>query len=305
MRRLLLAACVLPLLSASCVNQDGGTVAFGHDPGAPKFTGQDEQGRQVNPGGRSIMDFNPAGFTPEEDIVFTDPDNPNAPIPELAGLLTAKRNERGPWERDIRVARKKSMRQGKPTLIWFTDLRSSPRCRQLEKELFSQAKFQKWATENLIRAQVDESMEFGDRGLSLDQEQTLRIEFAKYVRKLKNHYKVLGYPSLVMVDTQGRVVGHYRGYKAGQAELTWGRLRQGVAVAEASNKAWSQQLTARGYREWRDLQGRKLIAKLKHYDYATGNLHLIEPDGSRSRVNERTLSAADRRWIEAEKAKRR
>ncbi len=289
------------LLLASCVNQGSRTVAFGQDPGAPKFTGQGQPGQNV--GGRNIMDHNPEGFTPEEDIIFTDPDNPDAHIPELSGVLTDQSKRRGPWERDIRVARKKSIREGKPTLIWFTDLRRSPRCRQLEKELFAQAKFQTWASENLIRARVDESMEFDDENLSLDQEQTLRVEFAKYVRKLKNHYKVLGYPSLVMIDPQGRVVGHYRGYKSGEEDLTWGRLRQGVAASAAANKVWRQSLESRGYREWRDLQGRKLLAKLTRY--IDGTLHLVEPDGTRSKVHERMLSAADRRWIEAEKAKRR
>lgn len=298
----LLTVAPAALLLASCVNQGGRTVAFGQDPGAPTFTGQGPQGQNVNPGG-NILETNPQGFTPEEDIIFTDPDNPDAKIPELSGILTDQSQRRGPWERDIRVARKQSIREGKPTLIWFTDLRRSPRCRQLEKELFSQPKFQKWATENLIRARVDESMEFDDENLSLDQEQTMRVEFAKYVKRLKNHYKVLGYPSLVMVDPQGRVVGHYRGYKSGQEDLTWGRLRQGVAASAASHKAWRKQLDSRGYRDWKDLQGRKLVAKLVRYD--NGTLHLVEPDGTRSKVHERKLSAADRKWIEEQKAKQR
>lgn len=292
---------LLPWLNC-CTPQAGDTIAFGQDPGAPKFTGQEHKGVDVTPSG-NILDYNPEGFTAEENIVFTDPDSPDAAIPELSGILGDQRNQRGPWEQNIWVARKKSMREGKPTLIWFTNLRTSPRCKQLEKELFSQAKFQKWANEHLIRARVDESMEFGDRDLSLDQEQTLRIEFAKYVRKLKNHYKVLGYPSLIMVDPQGRVVGRYRGYTAGQAELTWGMLRQGVAASAASYKAWSQQLTARGYREWRDLQGRKIVAKLVRY--VDGTLHLVEPDGTRSKVHERTLSATDRHWIEEQKNQQR
>ena len=201
------------------------------------------------------------------------------------------------------MARKQSIRDGKPLLIWFTDRRRSPRCQQLERELFSQPKFQAWANDKLIRMRVDESEDFDNQDLTLDQEQTLRVEFTKYVRKLKKHYKVLGYPSLVVIDPQGRVVGNYRGYKKGQADLTWGRLRQALAVSDAGYRAWRQQLESRGYREWKDLQGRKIIAKLVRYD--KGTLHFVEPDGSRSKVHERTLSAADRQWIEEQKAKRR
>jgi len=291
---------LLPL--ASCVQRDGGTVAFGQDPGAPKFTGPGQEGTDVTPGG-NILDRNPQGFPAEEDIVFTDPDNPDAGLPELSGILTNPKLNRGPWERDIRVARKNSIREGKPLLIWFTDLRRSPRCKQLEEELFSQPKFQSWAKENLIRMQVNEGEAFDDKNLSLDQAQTLRINFANYVKKLKSHYKVLGYPSLVMIDPQGRVVGHYRGYNKGQAELTWGRLRQGVVASNAATRDWYKQLESRGYREWKDQRGRKLIAKLVRYD--KGTLHLVEPDGTRSSVPENTLSKEDREWIEEQKAMRR
>lgn len=292
----------LTLLSlVSCVRQDGVTQAFGQDPGTPTFTGP-QQGTDVVPGG-NLMDRNPEGFTAEEDIVFTDPDNPDAHLPKLSEVLTDPKLRRGPWERDIRVARKESIREGKPLLIWFTDLRRSPRCKQLQEELFNKPVFQAWANDNLIRMRVNESEDLDEDHLSLDQVQTMRVEFAKYVKRLKKNYKVLGYPSLVMLDSQGRVIGHYRGYKKGQADLTWGRLRQGVVAANASNLTWRKQLTSRGYREWKDLQGRKVLAKLTRY--INGTLQLVEPDGTRSEVHERTLCAADRLWIEEQKSKQR
>lgn len=282
----------------SCVSSSS-TAAFGQMPEDPTFTGQREEDSAApldDAGAR------PDGFTPEEEIVFTDPDNPDATLPELSGLLTDPKRQRGPWERNIRVARKNSIREGKPLLIWFTNSQRSPRCRQLSEELFNQPEFQKWAGENLIRMRVDEAEDFDDPELSLGQVQTLRVEFAAYVKRLKNHYKVLGLPSLVLVDPQGRVVGHYRGYKPGQADLTWGRIKQGVVASNHGHKAWREQLQSRGYREWKDLQGRKLVARLLRYD--AGTLHLVEPDGSRSVVDEKTLSMADRRWIEEQKAMR-
>lgn len=299
--RILLLLALLPL--TSCVRQDGGTLAFGQDPGAPKFTGPGQEGADVTPGGNNIMDRNPVGFTAEEDIVFTDPDNPDAGLPQLSGILTDPKLRRGPWERNIRAARKMSIREGKPMLIWFTDLRTSPRCKQLNDELFNQPKFQSWANDHLIRMRVNESEEFDEDDMSLDQVQTLRVEFSKYVRRLKKHYKVLGYPSLVMVDPQGRVIGHHRGYRKGQDDFVWGRLRQWVVASDAATRAWREQLESRGYREWKDQRGRTIIAKLLRYD--KGTLHLVEPDGSRSQVDEKTLSKADRKWIAEQKAQRR
>jgi len=295
--RLLLCA-VLPALGlVSCVNRSSSMAAFGQAPDGPAFTGENPGGPAQDPNAR------PPGFTPEEDIFFTDPDNPDAALPELSGILTDPNLQRGPWERNIRVARKNSTRDGKPMLIWFTDSKRSPRCQQLAQELFDQPEFQKWAADNLIRVRVDESEEFDDDNLSLGQVQTLRVEFANYVKNLKSHYKVLGLPSLVLVDPQGRVVGHYRGYKPGQADLTWGRIKQGVVASNHGYEAWRKQLGSRGYREWRDLQGRKLMAKLLSYDQ--GKLYLVEPDGTQSVVEEKQLSMADRRWIEEQKAMRR
>lgn len=286
---------------SSCVNTRS-TAAFGQAPEGPTFTGaNDGQGEgAANP---EAFDARPTGFTPEEDIVFTDPDNPDASLPELSGILTDPELQRGPWERNIRLARKNSIREGKPLLIWFTNSQRSPRCRQLAQELFNRPEFQEWAGQNLIRMKVDESEDFDSDDRSLSEVQSLRVEFAAYVKRLKNHYKVLGLPSLVLVDPRGRVVGHYRGYKPGQADMTWGRLKQGVVASNHGHKAWSKELKSRGYREWRDLQGRKLIAKLLRYD--KGTLHLVEPDGSRAVVQEKQLSMADRRWIESEKAKQR
>lgn len=297
-----IVCCALMSL-VSCVSQPGDTVAFGQNPGAPRFSGPGQEGVDVAPGGNSIMDRNPEGFTAEEDIQFTNPDDPEASLAELSGILTDPGRQRGPWERSLKLARKNSIRAGKPLLIWFTNLRSSPRCKQLDDELFSQPKFQAWADDHLIRMRVNEGEDFDQDHLSLDQVQTMRVDFAKYVKQLKSHYKVLGYPSLVVVDPQGRVVGHHRGYRKGQQDLVWGRLRQWVVASDAATKDWMRKLEARGYREWEDKRGRKLIAKILRYD--KGALHLVEPDGSRSQLDERTLSEADRKWIEEQKAKHR
>ena len=64
------------------------------------------------------------GATPEEDIVWTDPDDPDSEIPELDSLLA--KPARGPWEQSEAVARRRAVREGKCMLIWFTDSQRSP-----------------------------------------------------------------------------------------------------------------------------------------------------------------------------------
>ena len=87
-------------------------------------------------------------LTPEEDIVFTDPDNPDSNLPELSTLLSAAPKRRGPWEQSETIAKRRAAREGKPLLIWFTDSARSPMCKALNEELLSTPHFEKWESVN-------------------------------------------------------------------------------------------------------------------------------------------------------------
>lgn len=245
----------------------------------------------------------PLQFTPEEDIVFTDPDNPDAALPELGSILAAAPKKRGPWEESETIARKRSSREGKPLLIWFTDSSKSPMCRALDQELFSTPDFATWAGENLVRLKVDANVgatEFvNDPDISLGEKETRRIDAANYVKRLKKQYKALGYPSVLVLNPGGGVVGRYRGYSRGEAEFYWGRIKHAVAASNHSHEAWQKSLEAKGYREWSDGRGRSIFAKL--VAYKDGTLILVEPDGNRCKTDEDKLSKEDRAWIDHQK----
>jgi hypothetical protein len=265
----------------------------------PRMAGQGSASR----GGGPVLPTGPVELTPEDEIIFTDPDNPDATIPELATLLeSTPKRRKGPWEDSESVARKRSLREGKPMLIWFTDSRTSPMCKALAQELFNNPAFNEWAEEHLVRLRVDAQPQVSDPSLSLDAKETRIIEIRAYVKRLKKQYKILGHPNLVMVHPDGSVIAHYRGYKRGEGEFTWGQLKQGVASFQNSYKAWRGNLEKRGYRQWTDTKGRTVFAKLAQY--SKGTLILIEPDGTRSKTHEKRLSNEDRIWIDEQKAAR-
>lgn len=243
----------------------------------------------------------PIELTPEEDIIFTDPDNPDAEIPELSALLesaTPKR-KRGPWEHSESIARKRAVREGKPLLIWFTDSMRSPMCKALSRELFNDPAFNQWAEEHVIRLQVDSQIRADDADLSLDEKETKLIDIRNYVERLRKQYKILGNPNLVLVHPDGSVIGRYRGYQRGQAEVKWGELKQGVAVFQHSYGQWRAKMEKKGYRLWKDRKGRTVFARLT--SYRDGTLTFIEPDGTRSKTHEKHLCDEDRAWIESQK----
>ncbi len=262
-----------------------------------QLRGAGDQGTPVIAGGNAGAKPNPLNMVPDEDIVFTDPDNPNANIPELATLL--ENNKRGPWEVSETIAKQRAAREGKPLLIWFTDSASSPMCKALSQELFSTHDFGAWADEKLVRLRVDANVKEDNPDLSLDVKETRLIDIAHYGNALRKRYKILGYPSLILLNPSGEVIGRYRGYKRGDADFTWGLIKQGEAVSSAAYKSWRAGLEKKGYREWQDRKGRKIFAKL--VSYSKGTLVMIEPDGGRAQTKEISLCDNDRQWIAEQK----
>ena len=256
-----------------------------------------DAGTPVTPGGNVATPASPRNFTPEDEIVFTDPDNPDAKLPELSTLLAAPK--RGPWEISETIAKQRAAREGKPLLIWFTDSARSPMCKALAQELFATPEFEKWAAEKLVRLRIDVQQQVTDPELTLDEKNTNLVEIKDYVARLKKQYKALGYPSVFLLNPSGEVIGRYRGYKRGQAEYFWGQLKHGEAVSTTAYQSWRAGLEKKGYREWQDRMQRKVFAKIT--GYSNGTVTLIEPDGTRSRTQENQLSDQDRAWIAEQK----
>ena len=270
-----------------------------------RAAGSGDGGTAVAPGGNQPALPPNFQITPDEDLIFTDPDNPDSILPELSALLAEQGASRGPWEQSDSLARRRAMREGKGMMIWFTDSGRSPMCKALEEELFATPEFNEWADEHLVRLRIDSNLAgIGrDTDLSLDQTETLRIDVRNYVEELRKRYRILGNPSVVMLDAEGRVLLRDRGYRRGDADLLFGKLRYSQSIAERNNSAWRKKMEDRGYRTWSDGRGRVTIfARL--VSYHEGELVLVEPDGTRSRTRESNLSAGDRAWIAEEKRKR-
>ncbi len=259
--------------------------------------GPADSGTPVVAGGNAPAKPLPLNMVPDDDMAWTNPDNPNENIPELAAVLEGAK--RGPWEASETVAKQRAAREGKPLLIWFTDSAKSPMCKAISQELFSTNDFGKWADEKLVRLRVDANIEETDPDLDLSTKETRLIDKAHYVAGLKKRYKILGYPSLILLNPSGEVIGRYRGYKRGDADFTWGLIKHGEAVSADAYKSWRADLEKKGYREWSDRKGRKIFAKL--VSYSKGTLIMIEPDGSRAQTKETSLSDKDREWIAEQK----
>jgi thioredoxin-related protein len=282
-------------------DKDKTTSAFGPTgiPPMLRAQGSADQGLPISPvPGGSATPLPPGpGITPESEIIYTDPDNPTGEVPELAAVLENKKA--GPWEESETIARKRSIREGKPMLIFFTDSMSNPMCIALTQELFNRFDFSQWADEKLVRLRVDSNIKIEDENLSGDARDSRRINITNYIKNLRDRYKVMGFPTLILLNPSGEVIYRKIGYKRGDANYIWGVLKHNETVSMASYTAWRAALEKKGYREWQDRKGRKIFAKL--LSYSKGTLVMVEPDGSRAQTNENKLCDGDRAWIAEQK----
>lgn len=208
-----------------------------------------------------------------------------------------------PWHQSYQSARRESMREGKPLLIWFTKTGSpgSPICARLQREVFAKADFEKWAKEELVRLKIDTSG--GKR--ELDGEGQLTGSFTarkKYAESLKKQFNVLGHPTLIVLQPDGGVYTRERGYSRGGKSELWGKLKNAALTIGHNQGVWERKMVGKGYRRWKGTNDEVVFAKLTRYH--NGNLWLTEPDGNVIKTSQKHLSKDDRGWIIAEKEKR-
>lgn len=120
------------------------------------------------------------------------------------------------WMTSYEEALAKAKAEHKPVLLFFTGSDWCGWCKRLDREVFSQAAFQSFATANLV---------------------LVKIDFPKYVKqteeeknrnwKLAERYGVSGFPAILLVDATG-VEKLRTGYIGGGPEQYVQHLKAGM-----------------------------------------------------------------------------
>ena len=107
------------------------------------------------------------------------------------------------WLTDLPKAEAKARAESKLVMLDFTGSDWCAACAKLNKEVFSQAEFVKYAEKHLVLVEVD----FPTR-----KPQSAALKAAN--EALQEKYKVEGYPTIIVLNPEGKKVGEL-GYEPG------------------------------------------------------------------------------------------
>ena len=110
------------------------------------------------------------------------------------------------WLDNFEKAKEISAQTNRPILTNFSGSDWCYWCKKLDKEVFNQKDFQNYASDNLVLFQAD-----FPRG------KRLSAEITKQNEQLARQYGVLGFPTVLLLDSSGKVIAR-TGYKAGGAD---------------------------------------------------------------------------------------
>lgn len=125
----------------------------------------------------------------------------------MVALTAASFAGESAWLHDYEAAKKQAKEENKPILINFTGTDWCGWCIKLEKEVFSKEEFLKYAKGNLILMEVD---------FPKKKEQTKEVIAQN--KALDKEFKIEGYPTIFLIDSEGKKLSEDIGYREGGAQ---------------------------------------------------------------------------------------
>lgn len=122
------------------------------------------------------------------------------------------------WLHDFEAAKKQAKAENKPIFINFTGSDWCGWCIKLEKEVFSKKAFQDYAEGKLVLVEIDFPRK-------KEQPEAVKIQN----KALDKEFDVEGYPTLFLLDAEGKKISEDIGYRKGGAEAYVEELKRLIA----------------------------------------------------------------------------
>lgn len=229
----------------------------------------------------------------EEELIWTNPDNPDEDIPDLTAAFENRRRGNG-WLGDLGRGIRLARREGRPLIVWFHDSVTSPKSKLLAGELLETPAFNAWCQDRVVRVKLD-------AGASIDEAAKTRAKYSmRSINSLQRRYGMSHKPALAVISPQGKVITRIDGFDGFTAGVEL-ELKQGVQQAETTYAAYRETLRGRGYREWHSRRGNKTVfAKLQRFDENNNMVYLKEPGGRITKTRLESFSRRDIDFLDSE-----
>lgn len=105
------------------------------------------------------------------------------------------------WLTDLEAAKKQAAKENKAILVDFTGSDWCPPCKQLKAKVLDQPEFKKFAEKNLVLVEID-----------FPRSKKQSAELKKANQALQEKYNIEGFPTILVLDSQGKKLEQYVGY---------------------------------------------------------------------------------------------
>jgi protein disulfide-isomerase len=122
------------------------------------------------------------------------------------------------WLTDLEAAKKQAAKENKAILVDFTGSDWCGFCIKLQKEVFSKDEFKKFAEKNLVLVEID-----------FPRAKKQSAEEKKTNKALQDQYKVEGFPTILVLDSNGKKLEEFVGYGGEGAEKYIAKLQDALA----------------------------------------------------------------------------
>ena len=106
------------------------------------------------------------------------------------------------WLIDAKAAKEQAAKEGKAVLMDFTGSDWCPPCKQLKSKVLDSTPFKEFADKNLVLLELD---------FPKDKKKVSK-ETQKQNAEMSKEYKITGYPTIIVLDKNGKEVGREVGY---------------------------------------------------------------------------------------------
>lgn len=226
-----------------------------------------------------------------EELIWTDPDNPDADIPGLNEAFANRGSGTG-WLDNYSQAVHLARRRELPLLIWFHDSVLSARSKELAETYLNTKEFDQWGRQRVVRLRLDSGAEISDESGN-----NVRYSIRK-IATLSRTYGVKKKPAVVVVSPNGKVTARIDGYDGHLPDFIR-NLGQGVLQAEQAYRDYKEKLRERGFRDWHSrINDKTLFAKVLRVDLKKQIVYLKEDGGRVSHTRISNLSQEDTDYLD-------